>query len=189
VLLGFPGTAAVTHDHRIRYLILSTLEQPTTIGELDGSRSPRIKVIGGVLEKAGFPVAISPNMDAWLKTHVAEIVPTACALYMEEGDPRRLSRSDESLHLMLRAIREGYRVLHAARIPITPAKHRIFEWLPERVIPALARRMVASDTTAIKIGHAVDARAEMKLLADEFRVLARQTSVPMPAVDRLYAYL
>jgi 2-dehydropantoate 2-reductase len=75
VLLGFPGAAAVADDRVIRYLITSAREQPTTIGEVDGRSSPRIKAIGDSLEQAGFPVSICSNMDAWLKTHVAEISP------------------------------------------------------------------------------------------------------------------
>jgi len=38
------------------------------------------------------------------------------------------------------------------------------------------------------VGHANAARDEMKHLADEFISLARQTSVPTPAIDRLYSY-
>ena len=36
--------------------------------------------------------------------------------------------------------------------------------------------------------HAGAARDEIQHLADEFRALARQTAVPTPASDRLYAY-
>ena len=50
VLLGFPGAAAVAHDHRIRYLILSEREQPTTIGEIDGSKSQRLQAIASALK-------------------------------------------------------------------------------------------------------------------------------------------
>jgi hypothetical protein len=49
--------------------------------------------------------------------------------------------------------------------------------------------MVESDTTTIKIGHALGARKEMKLIADEFRALAKKTSVPTPAMDHLYQYV
>jgi len=189
VLLGFPGAAALTEDHVIRYLIMSPREQPTTIGELDGTRSPRIDAVAGALQAAGFPVSICPNMDAWLKTHAAEISPTANALYMAGVDPRRLARTTDALVLMIRAIREGYRVLSAQGIPITPKSHRIFQWIPEPLLLALVRRQVESGTTRIKIGHALGARREMKTLADELRALAERTSTPTPAADRLYGYL
>lgn len=188
VLLGFPGAGAVKENGVIRYLIMSGREQPTTIGELDGGRSPRIEEIAEVFKQAGFPVAVCSNMDAWLKAHVAEISPTAHALFMAGGDPDRLAQNREALLLMLRAIREGYRVLRAHGIPITPGNHRIFEWLPEWLLLAVARRQVAGKEATIKVGHALKARAEMKLLADEFQALVRTTSVATPAIDRLYEF-
>lgn len=189
VLLGFPGAAAVARDGRIRYLITSAQEQPTTIGELDGTRSTRLETIRETLRAAGFSAATCPNMDAWLKTHVAEISPTANALYMAGGDPARLARSRDALVLMLRAIREGYGVLHAHGIPITPASHRLFQWLPEPLLLFVMKRMIQSETTDVKIGHAFGARHEMKTIADEFRTLAADTSIPTPAIDHLYAYV
>lgn len=189
VLLGFPGAAAVSDNGVIRYLITSAREQPTTIGEADGHPSPRIERIAETLKHAGFPVAICSNMDAWLKTHVAEISPTANALYLAGGDPAALAQNRDALRLMLRAIREGHGVLRALEIPITPGNHRIFDWLPERLLLAVMRRKIASEEAAVKIGHARGARAEMKLLADEFQTLARRTPVPTPAIDRLYDYV
>jgi 2-dehydropantoate 2-reductase len=189
VLLGFPGAAAVRRDGRVRYLVTAAREQRTTIGELDGSTSSRIAAITAALEAAGFPTAICSDMDAWLKTHVAEITPTACALYMAGTDAGRLARTRDALVLLLRAIREGHRVLAAHGVPVTPAVHRVFEWIPEPVLLLIMRRMVSSDETSIKTGHAVDARAEMTVLAEEFQVLVEAGDVSTPALDRLVAHL
>ena len=188
VLLGFPGAAAVKEEGLIRYLILAAREQPTTIGEVDGRHSARSERIAETIKRAGFPVVICSNMDAWLKTHVAEISPTANALFMAGGDPGKLAGNREALVLMLRAIREGYEVLRSLQIPITPGSHRIFEWLPERLLLAVMRRKLASKDAAIKVGHALRARTEIKLLAEEFQALAKRTSVPTPAIDRLREY-
>ncbi len=189
VLLGFPGAAAVRRDDRLRYLVLSPREQPTTIGEVDGSSSPRVTAIADVLRAAGFPTAVCSDMDAWLKTHVAEIGPTAGALYMADLDPGRLARTPDALVLMLRAIREGYRVLTALGVPITPAHHRIFQWLPEPLLLLVTRRRLRSDPDNVRIGHASGARDEMQALADEFRTLASSASVSTPALDRLNSHL
>ncbi len=189
VLLGFPGAAGVAEGDVIRYLITSEREQATTVGEVDGSRSERIETIARSLRRAGFAVAISSNMDAWLKTHVAEISPTANALYMAGGDAGRLARTRDALVLMLRAIREGYLVLGAHGIPITPSNHRIFRWIPEPLLLVLTRRMIQSDSTSIKIGHAERARKEMKTIAEEFRALAAATAIATPAIDRLNKYV
>ncbi|NIQ75442.1 MAG: hypothetical protein GWN67_12505 [Phycisphaerae bacterium] len=135
-------------------------------------------------------MAISPNMEAWLKTHVAEVSPVANALYLAGGDNYRLARTRDGLVLMVRAIREGYQVLRALGVPITPANHKVFDWIPEPILVALMRRLLNTKTAEIEIaGHANAARDEMKQIADEFRALARTTSVPTPAMDRLYTYI
>lgn len=173
----------------LRYLILSAREQPTTIGELDGGNSRRIRAIADALRAAGFPVSVCGNMDEWLKTHVAEISPTANALYMVGGDPGRLARAREALELMLRAIREGHGVLSALGIPVTPRSHKIFEWLPEPLLLAVMRRQIEGEATSLKIGHVVEARREMRAIADEFRELARRSGARTPSIDALYSYL
>ncbi len=90
---------------------------------------------------------------------------------------------------MIRAIREGYRVLRAAGVPIVPASHRIFEWLPEPILVAIAGRMVSDESATIKVGPGVAARQEMKLLAADFAAIAAKTSVKTPALERLATHL
>ena len=189
VLLGFPGAAAIPHDGAIRYVVTSRQEQPTTIGELDGGRSERIATIGSALEGAGFPASICANMDAWLKTHVAKILPTAGALFYAGGHAEQLATNHEALRLMVRAIREGLEVLRANGIPITPSNHRVLQWLPESLIVFLMKRMFSSATIAIKIGHAEHAHRELELLAEEFRALNAATRLPTPTIDRLLEHL
>jgi hypothetical protein len=90
---------------------------------------------------------------------------------------------------MVRAIREGYAVLRERGIPITPSSHKVFDWLPESLLVAIAKRAVNDETAAIKVGHAQGARDEMRRIADELRALAKGTSISTPASDRLYTYL
>jgi 2-dehydropantoate 2-reductase len=189
VLLGFPGAAAVPHGETIRYVITSRREQPTTIGEVDGGRSERIGHIASALEDAGFPTSICVNMDAWLKTHVAKIVPTAGALFYAGGHIEQLGTNDEAIRLMVRAIREGLEVLRANGVPTTPSNHRVLQWLPESLIVFLIKRMFSSETMTIKVGHAAEARAEFQVLAQELQALNAASRLPTPAMDRLFQYL
>jgi 2-dehydropantoate 2-reductase len=188
VLLGFPGAGGTRKGEIVRYRVVSGRQQPTTFGELDGSTTPRLEQIAGVFKGAGFPVAISSQMDAWLKTHVAEVSPMANALFMAGGDNYRLARTRDAIVLMIRAIQEGYKILQELDIPIVPAKHKILKWIPEPVLVALMRRIFKSDEMADLIGHAHAARDEMKQIADEFKILARSASIPTPALDRLHTY-
>jgi 2-dehydropantoate 2-reductase len=189
VLLGFPGAGGTRKGHVVRYRIVSGRQQPTTFGELDGSTTARLEQIVDVFKGAGFPVAISSQMDAWLKTHVAEVSPMANALFMAGGDNYRLARTRDAIVLMIRAIREGYKVLQELNIPIVPARHKILKWIPESFLVALMRRIFKSKQMADLIGHAHAARNEMKQIADEFKVLARSSSIPTPAMKRLHAYI
>ena len=189
VLLGFPGAGGIWKGHVVRYMVVSGRQQPTTFGELDGSSTPRLKQIAAVFKGAGFPVAVCSQMDAWLKTHVAEVSPMANALYMAGGDSHRLARTRDAIVLMIRAIREGHQVLQELDIPIVPAKRKVFKWIPEPILVALLKRIFKSEKMSELIGHAHAARDEMKQIAGEFKALAQSTSVPTPAMDRLHTYL
>ena len=189
VLLGFPGAAGIPHDGAIRYVITSRQEQPTTIGELDGGRSERITAIARAFEGAGFPASICANMDAWLKTHAAKMLATAGALFYAGGRAEQLASNHEALRLMVRAILEGFEVLSANDIPITPSNHRVLQWLPESLIVFLMKRMFSGATMAIKVGHAEHAHHELQQLAEEFRALSASSRLPVATMDRLLAYL
>lgn len=189
VLLGFPGAAAIPHDGAIRYVVTSRQEQPTTIGEIDGARSERIAAFASAFEGAGFPASICANTDAWLKTHVAKILPTGAALFYAGGRIEQLAANSDALRLMVRAMREGLEVLRANDVPITPANHRVLLWLPEPMIVFLMKRMFSSRTIAIKVGHAAHAQEELQLLAREFEALNGVTGIPTPAMNRLNEHL
>jgi 2-dehydropantoate 2-reductase len=190
VLLGFPGAGGERKGEVVRYQIVPGLLQPTTIGELDGTYTPRLQSIQRELRSAGFPVAISSNMDAWLKTHVAVVSPVANAIYLAGGSNYRLAHTRDGLVLMLRAIREGFRVLKALQVPVTPFKYHLLEWLPEPLLIWLMRLGFNTQQAELVMArHANNARDEMSTLADEFKVLASQTQIPTPSIDLLNLYL
>ena len=190
LILGFPGTGGTLEGHVVRYIESSGRVQPTMFGEPNGGMTPRLKEITNQFKQAGFPVAINRNMDAWQKTHVALISPIADALYMAGGDNYRLAQMPDVLHLMVRAIREGFQVLQALGIPITPAKLKVWGWLPDFILVPLLRRWVNSQYFEIVIAHHANAaRDEMQQLANEFQAPARQTSIDTPAIDQLETYI
>jgi 2-dehydropantoate 2-reductase len=190
VLLGFPGAGGEREGETVRYRIVPAWLQPTTIAELDGGRTPRLLTIYRELRSAGFPVAISSNMDAWLKTHVAVVSPVANAIYLAGGSNYRLAHTRDGLVLMLRAIREGLQVVKALQLPITPPKYRLLERLPEPLLIGLMQ--LGFDTQPAELvmaRHANAARDEMLALANEFKTLASETPVPTPAIDLLSPYV
>ena len=190
VLLGFPGAGGTRKGYVVRYIAASGRKRfRITIGELDGRTTPRLERIAETFEWAGVPVTISPNMDAWLKTHVALVLSIGGAFYMAGGDSYRLARTHDAVVLMVRAIREDFRVLRALGIPITPSSLKIFEWIPEPVLVALIQRRLNNEDVKAAFGHAKAAREEGKQLRNEFRALVHSASVPTPVMDQLCAYV
>jgi 2-dehydropantoate 2-reductase len=68
LLVGFAGAGGTRQGSSVHYTIVPGLFQPTTFGEPDGRITPRLQRVAATFHSAGFPVAVSRNMDAWLKT-------------------------------------------------------------------------------------------------------------------------
>ena len=190
LVLGFAGAGGTRVGNVVRYMIVSRFLQPTTFGELDGSKTSRLKKIMRVFRYAGFPTALTSNMDAWQKTHVAWVSPVANAIYMMNGDNHKLAQTPQSVHLLVRAVREGFQTLRALGTPITPGKLRMWEWMPERLLVGLLR--LWADTNHFKtvaVEHAMAASDEMGQIADEFRALIESTSLKTPAIDELRSFI
>jgi 2-dehydropantoate 2-reductase len=191
VLVGFPMAGGLRAGHVIRYLAPSSGRIGLPFGEVDGRITTRTQQVAQVLDSLpGFRAEIRTDMDAWLKCHVALLMPSLVpALYAAETDNVRLAHTRDLVVLGLRAVREGFRVLRALGIPITPARLKQFEWIPEPLLVASLQRALAKEEMKVAaVGHALAAPDEMKHLADEFIALARTTPVPTPAINRLYAY-
>lgn len=190
VVLGFAGAGGTRVGNAVRYVVLSRFLQPTTFGEPDGSSSARLKEIMQIFSRAGFPTAMTSNMDAWQKTHVAWISPLANALYKVHCDNYLLARSPQLVRMVVRAVREGFNVLRVLGIPITPTKLRPWEWIPEYLL--VHSLMLWADTKHFKtvaVEHTAVSVDEMQQIADEFRLLALTTSVATPATDELRLYI
>lgn len=186
ILIGFPGAGGTLEGNVVRYGLIP--QQRTMLGELDGQITPRLQQIAGTFRKAGFPVSISLNTDAWLKTHVAFVTSIAGALYLAGGDNYRLAKIPDGVPLMVRAVREGFKVIRAHNLPVTPFKLAVlFESLPFAIPVAYWRRYLDTPMGDYFLArHARAAGDEMKQLADEFRNLMKTTSVPTPSLNQLY---
>jgi 2-dehydropantoate 2-reductase len=193
VLVGFPNSAGYFEGHRI-HCIAGQVEDKAGVlfGEVDGSITERTKWVAGIFDSMpGYEGEIRTDMDAWHKTHVALLFPSlGPALYAAGTDNFRFSRTRDLLILAIRAIREGFQVLHALNVPIVPKKMKIFEWIPEPLLVLFLKRFITHPAMKIAlVGHANAARSEVHHLTDEFLTLARRTSIPTPAIDQLYPHL
>ena len=192
VLIGFPGSAGYREGHVV-HCLSGTVDDKANVpfGEVDGRITERTRDVACILESApGFRAEIRTDMDTWLKYHVALLFPTlAPALYAAGVDNYRLARTRDLVVLTVRAMREAFRVLQARGLPVTPAKLKVIEWLPEPLLVLLVQRLLANplmETALVK--HAEAARDEVQHLIEEFMALAHTTTVPTPTIDLLLQY-
>jgi 2-dehydropantoate 2-reductase len=190
VLTGFPGAAGNRQGLVVQYHIFSSNTQPTTLGEPDGSLSARLLAVADVLRQAGFPTAVTQNMDAWSQTHVALFGPMTSAVYLAGGDIYRLSRTRDGLVLLVRAVREGLRALQKLNIAITPSRYRLLFYIPEPLLIWALQRGLNTRQAELLIARPANAsRDEMGELAQELKMLARTANVRTPALDQLEYFI
>jgi 2-dehydropantoate 2-reductase len=193
VMMGFPAAAGYRRGYVVHFLAGAGDGKDVLIpiGEADGRITPRLQEVGRALASMpGFDVEIRTDMDAWLKTHVALLMPSLAPAMRAAGrDNVRMAHTRDAIVLAIRAIREGYRVLRTLGYPIVPKSVRIFERLPEPILVwGFKKYIVDPRVRAAMLEHGEVAQDEIKHLADEFITLKRQTSVLTPAIDRLYVY-
>ncbi len=192
VLVGFPMAAGYFEGHVIHTLAGVDGERVgIPFGEVDGRIRGRTHEVARVLDSiAGFEGEIRTDMDAWLKCHVALLMPgLAAALYACGTDNERMAATQDAIVLTIRATREGLRVMRALGVPITPPNLKRFERIPEPLLVYFyKRRLTTEQFRTAMVGHANAARDEVKHLTDEFLALARTTDVPIPAIEQLYTY-
>ncbi len=193
VLMGFPMAAGYRRGHVVHYMVgsRSGKDAMLPIGEVDGSITSRLQEVGEVLSSMdGFAAELRTDMDAWLKTHVAMLMPSLAPAMRAAGrDNVRMAHTRDAIVLAIRAIREGYRVVRALGYPVVPKSTLIFERYPEPILVWGFQRRIADPRMRVALlEHGAAAQDEIKHLADEFITLARQTSIPTPTIDKLYAY-
>jgi hypothetical protein len=88
VLLGFPGAGGTRDGHLVRYAMIA--QQPTTLGELDGQRTARLRELVETFRQSGFRTTTSRDMDAWLKAHAFFVTAVSGAIYMAGAGVRHL---------------------------------------------------------------------------------------------------
>jgi 2-dehydropantoate 2-reductase len=174
VLLSFPTVAGTMDGDVVRYRPpnFMTRRFPTPIGEPDGRATPRLERIVRALRTAGINAKAEPQMDAWLKTHAAFVVPLGQAV-LAAGGPRALADDPDAVRAMIRLMRQN---LAAMPTPPVPRGFVALQTLPEGLLVAMLRRFLRSPTAAHSgldsATPAVEA-AELERMAEQMRAYAR----------------
>jgi 2-dehydropantoate 2-reductase len=170
LLLGFPGAGGCHDRDTIRYRLIP--EQPTTLGEPNGTISQRLLDCAEMIKRAGFKVALSQHMDDWLKTHAVFVTAIAGAIYQAGGSAVELARQPDIVRRMVRGIQQGFHGLAAQGIVIEPRKLAFLFALPSPLPELYWRRYLADPAAELLFAeHARAATGEMSALVKELRPL------------------
>ena len=194
LLFGFPGAAGGISEHVVHYVDREKAKgkrKPITIGEIEGKTRERTRAIKSLFETSGIPVDLTADIDGWLKYHVALVSPLGNALYKHNCDNYALAEDEATIRMMVRAAKEGGRVLKALGYKKRqPFRFNFFYWLPEMLNVKAVQSLLESKFAEVAFAlHARAARDEIKDLADEFQSLIEKTSIETVNIDTLKSYV
>jgi 2-dehydropantoate 2-reductase len=170
VLLGFPNQGGTMDGDVVRYRRPSALTRlvSMSIGELDGTVTPRLDAILKLFRSAGFAAKPEPRMDDWLRTHAAFEVPLGLAVHTA-GGPDALAGDPVAVREMLRAMRRNLAALSGRPVPRAFGALQV---LPESLLVPVLRRFLRSSAAAPLTTATPAVAAELDLLAEQLRARA-----------------
>ncbi|WKA55609.1 ketopantoate reductase family protein [Planococcus shixiaomingii] len=192
VMIGFPLPGGYLDGHIVRMLPVNDKKpMALPIGEPGGRITERTRETAEILNSMrGYKTDIRRDMDAWLKTHVAFLVPTFVpAVYACNMDAKRFAETRDARVLSVRALREAFNALESAGEIISPPGLKRLKYVPEPIFVFLLSQLAKTATFQNALEDLKTKPDEIKHLADEFFELIRPTSVEMPAIKRLAAYI
>ena len=113
-VFGFQSTAGRRESGRV---VCIRLGGRMTLGSLDADTSA-YPLIEKAFRNCSYKLIFSDNMDAWLKCHVAFVVPISFVVYACGGNLKKADRA--LLNRAIDASSEAYAALEALNIPILP---------------------------------------------------------------------
>ena len=164
ILPAFPGAGGSIKDGILEAALTPRMIQPTTFAEIDGNNSPRVNVLRELLQGAGIPCQIVPDMHAWQVCHLAMVGPLADAYYMTD-DPKRVHKDKSVMRRTAQALHDNFQTLKKRGAAISPSKLNLFRlspvWFLSIIMPLVYN---SSFGDMFMYQHAMKARDEMAKL-------------------------
>ncbi len=188
VIIGFPSAGGERKNGEVRYFIgrgLMRTFQTTTFGEYHCYKTERVNTVIKMFNQAGIPSVYCNNMDAWQKTHVAIVTSIGNSLYGHNCSNYKLSKSYSDISTMVKGIKEGFLVLNALNIKVTPSKLNYFRF-PVLLLTGVFKIVMGTQLAEITMAkHTSVAREEMIYLQNEFDELIKKSMISTPNIDIL----
>lgn len=130
IVVGFPGVGGRIDGDGITYVLIE--QQPTTVGPVAGCALDTPRAIAGMLREAGFPTHVERDMEGWLASHAALVVPMAAAIRAAGGQADALAGRPDLLRPAVAATRASYRAQQRrGRLVIGSSLRLLYLVMPE----------------------------------------------------------
>lgn len=182
ILFAFASSAG----HREEDKVVSVDMKKITIGQLKGSELNTL-LIDRIFKGTKYKVTYEPNMEDWLLTHAAAIVPAAFACYYTNGDLKRIKNNKVYLNKLVEAVIEGYTAIQMAGHSLLPKSEESFRTKKfKRVNYLLFKILAATALGEICLSdHAMNAVDEMEKLALDFGAFMDDCGASYPVWQEL----
>ncbi|KNF08478.1 ketopantoate reductase [Gottschalkia purinilytica] len=186
VAFGFQSTGGRRENGRV---VCVRAGGHMELGGLNNNLSWR-SLIDNAFANTKYKLTYFDNMDSWLKSHIALIMPLCYATYACNGNLRKASKDKKLLNQIIDAIDEGYKVLETLGYSIVPANEEEFIRKKRFMFYILLKIATATPIGKLSISdHATSAVDEMLALHDAFDDLKQQANISTPNWDTLEVYL
>lgn len=183
IAFGFQGTGGRRENGRV--ISMHPFHVGMTIGGLkEHLNSDFQKVITAAFEKTGYRLTWEQNMEGWLLSHAAHILPTAYICYSHDCHLRRTSK--EQISLVVDAIVEAHKMLKKLGYTIRPnGEEEAYKEKRKKKQRALYLMVKTPAGKFVISTHCAHAVPEMTALDQKFEELKGKSVVSMPAWDKL----
>ena len=184
-IAGFPGVGGrIESDGVITYVLIE--QQPTVIGTIQAA-DERAEAVGDELRKAGFPTTRKDDMEGWLGSHAALVVPMAAAIRAAGGQADVLAGRRDLLRLAVRATSATYRAQNKrGRLVINGSLRLLYLRMPEWFAVRYWSRAMRGEFGELAFAaHTRHAWSEMALLASWLRSTVEDDAKAGAALDQL----
>lgn len=181
VLFAFYTAAGQRKDGMVESISLRKI----TIGRLDNSSEDNA-FIQKVFSNTKVKVDIDNQMDDWLKSHLAFVLPVIIACYYTSLNLRNVKNDKAYIHEIVKAVKDCYDILTKLgyQVPkedydFVTSKGRYCYWFFKLCCSTSVGDIVAAD-------HARNAPGEMKYFITWFMELKQKAAIETPSLDRVY---
>jgi len=181
VLFGFFSAAGKRNSKYVESFYLNEM----TIGRIDNSHESD-EWIKDIFQGTKMRLTIENQMDDWLKSHVAFILPFVYAAYYTEYDYRKIKNNKAFLYEIIDSVREYYDALKELGYEVLPKSD--YQFVTSKKIKCYLFLKLCCYTALGDLcvcDHAKNGKNEMIKLNDEFRGLLSNATVRTPHADLL----